>query len=168
VTASDQSTGQGDVVVAITSDDHWAHAYTDEGSALAEKTFGRPGEDGDIHFFDATGRSLTPVYGSGGELTGFRDSAGPADPEAVRRRLRAVIAYAHDFLREQPTDADASIDGSDLSVEQAEQQLPDLDGGSLDDDLRRARSLLGPHPMAEQLQNRGSFLHNLLVHGLRT
>jgi hypothetical protein len=171
VTESEHSTSSTDAVgvIAVSRDDHWAHAYEDERAAVAESAFGRPGQDpSDTDFFDGSGRSLTPELGPGGELTALRGGDSPADPEAVRQRLRAVIAYAGDYLHQQQADVGEALAGHGLSADQAAQELPDLDGGSLSEDLRRARSLFGPHPMAQELQNRGSFLHNLFVHGLRT
>jgi hypothetical protein len=171
VTASEESTGTDSMVgvIAISRDDHWAHAYEDEASAVAETGLGHPGQDrADIEFFDGTGRRLTPEYGSAGRLTALRSTDSAADPDAVQRRLRAVVAYAGDYLSQQPADVDAALERQGLSADQARQQLPDLEGGSLDEDLRRARSLFGPHPMAKELQNRGSFWHNLFVHGMRT
>jgi hypothetical protein len=171
VTASEESTEVNTMVgvIAISKDDHWAHAYEDERSAAAETGLGRPGQDrADVEFFDASGRSLTPEYGPEGALTGLRSSDSPADPDAVQQRLRAVVAYAGDYLSQQPAEVGEALEHQGLSADQARQQLPDLQGGSLDEDLRRARSLFGPHPMDGQLQHHAGFLHNLLVHGMRT
>jgi hypothetical protein len=169
VTASEQSTGSNDIVIAISRDDHWAHAYEDERTALGVRTFGRSGQEpSDVEFFDVSGRTLTPEYGPAGELSGLQAGNSPADPDTVQRRLRAVIAYAGDYLRQQRAEAGAASDDLAPKLDTAEQQLPDLEGGSLADDLRRVRTLLGPHPMDGDLQNRGSFFHNLFVHGMRT
>jgi hypothetical protein len=169
VTASEQPTGSNDIVIAISRDDHWAHAYEDERTALGVRTFGRSGQDpSEIEFFDLSGRSLTPGFGPDGELTELQPSSSPADPETVQRRLRAVVAYAGDYLRQQRAEAGAAADELGPKLDTAEQQLPDLEGGSLAEDLRHVRTLLGPHPMEGDLQNRGSFFHNLFVHGLRT
>jgi hypothetical protein len=169
VTASEQPTGSNDIVIAISRDDHWAHAYEDERTALGVRTFGRSGQDpSEIEFFDLSGRSLTPGFGPDGELTELQPSSSPADPDTVQRRLRAVVAYAGDYLSQQPAEVGEVLQQRGLSVEQAREQLPDLEGGSLEEDLRRARSLFGPHPMDGDLQNRGSVWHNLFVHGMRT
>jgi hypothetical protein len=171
VTASEQSTGSNGTVgvLAISRDDQWAHVYEDERAAVGVSTFGRSGQDpSDIEFFDGTGRSLTPEYGPDGELTGLRPSSSPTDPEAVQRRLRAVIAYAGDYLRQQRADAGDASDDLAPKFDTAERQLPELEGGSLAEDLKHVRTILGPHPMDGDLQNRGSFFHNLFVHGMRT
>jgi hypothetical protein len=171
VTASEESTEVNSMVgvIAISKDDRWAHAYEDEGSAVAETGLGRPGQDrADVEFFDGSGRSLTPEYGAEGRLTALRSSDAPADPDALQQRLRAVVAYAGEYLSQQPAEVGEALEHEGLSADQARQQLPDLEGGSLAEDLRRARSLFGPHPMDKDLQNRGSFWHNLFVHGMRT
>jgi hypothetical protein len=170
VTAPDPSMGSNGAVgvLAISRDDEWAHAYEDERSAVAETAFGRSGQSpGDIDFFDGSGRALTPVYGSDGVLTGLETGSSEADPEAVRQRLRAVLGYAGAYLRERPPDVEAALSDAGLDVDEALARVPHTSGDSLAEDLRQARSLFGPHPMDSDLQNRGSFLHNLFVHGLR-
>jgi hypothetical protein len=171
VTGPDASTGSLGVVgvVAISTDDEWAHAYEDEHSAVAESGFGRPDHSpGDIDFFDGSGRPLTPVLGPDGTLSRLGATSAAADPDAVRRRLRAVLGHAAGYIQRCPPDVDAALRDAGLDVEEALARVPQPSGASLAEDLRQARSLFGPHPMDPDLQNRGSFLHNLFVHGLRT
>jgi hypothetical protein len=155
-------------VIAIAPDDRWAHAYEDQRSAVAESAFGRPGQSArDVDFFDGSGRRLTAAYDDDGRLTGLDTASAAADPEAVRRRLRAVLTFATGYLQQRPPDVDAALSEEGLDLDEALARVPQPSGDSLDEDLRQARSLFGPHPMDSDLQNRGSFLHNLFVHGGR-
>jgi hypothetical protein len=53
-----------------------------------------------------------------------------------------------------------------LTLDQELAQLPSLEGADLAKTLQLYRTILGPHSMDEELQHRGSFWHNLFVHGM--
>ena len=156
-------------VLAISRDDRWAHAYEDESSALAEGSLGAPGQAAnDIEFFDGSGRLLRPRYDGSGKLQSLEPGGDQGDPEVLRQRLRSVVGYAGDYLRQGSPEVESALSAEGLTEDAALQRLPELNGDSLADDLEEARTLFGPHPMDPDLQDRGSFWHNLFVHGLRT
>lgn len=170
--STDSASAQGATatgVLAISRDDRWAHAYEDESSAVAEGTLGAPGQAAsDIEFFDGSGSGLRPRYDGSGKLQSLEPSGEQGDPEMLRQRLRSVVGYAGDYLRQGSPVVESALASEGLTEDAALQRLPQLTGHSLADDLEQARGMLGPHPMDPDLQDRGSFWHNLFVHGLRT
>lgn len=154
-------------VIAISHDGHWAHAYEDVPAAAAERGFGGPGFAGTgVDFFDATGRRLIPEFGPQGALQNLRPAAGEAPvPEQVRDRLCTVIAYVDAAIGQGRPAVIAHLTKAGLSTDQARSRLPRLDGTDLAEALRRARPLLGPHPMDPDHQHSAGTLHNLIVHG---
>jgi hypothetical protein len=92
-----------DGIVAIATDDTFAHTYPDL-RALREDSIMAPDSDhrNDLEFFDTDGRRLLPVFGPTGILTALREAAGNPDPELLRRRLAAVLRHTENHLRTRP------------------------------------------------------------------
>ncbi|MFC6016446.1 hypothetical protein ACFP2T_09565 [Plantactinospora solaniradicis] len=92
-----------DGIVAVASDDTFAHTYPDL-RALREDPIMAPDSDhrNDLEFFDVNGRRLLPVFGPTRKLTELRESAGEADPGLLQRRLAAVVRHAANHLRAHP------------------------------------------------------------------
>jgi hypothetical protein len=98
-----ESPEAADGVLAIASDDSWAHVYLSVKDLLAERDVGGNSDHhGGMEFFDLTGRRLAPVLSPAWEIrdlvpTSYR----AADCELVQR-LHAVVRHAEAHLRRHP------------------------------------------------------------------
>ncbi|MFI9642994.1 hypothetical protein ACIG87_23565 [Micromonospora sp. NPDC051925] len=142
------SAGDDRRILLIATNDTFCHVYQNLAELLAtvdhdEKLAGA------VEFFDATGRRLHPVFAAGWRLEALDAGAAPAQPQAVRQRLTAVVAHVAQYARSHPD----VLARSRISLEQALAELPRLDGPELARDL---------DALPEHLEHdSGNWLHNL-------
>jgi hypothetical protein len=81
--------------VAVSAGNTWAHSAADV-DELAATLAGAPP---DLEFFDVDGVPQIPEYDDEGRLAKL-EPTGTADPDAVLRRIEAVVAHVVAFLEE--------------------------------------------------------------------
>ncbi|MBF9134416.1 hypothetical protein I0C86_36630 [Plantactinospora sp. S1510] len=155
-----------DGIVAVASDDTFAHAYPDL-RALREDSIMAPDSDhrNDLEFFDVNGRRLLPVFGPTGKLTELREAAGEPDPRLLQRRLTAVVHHAENHLRAHPE----LTEPFGLTPDEAIATLPRPETQNLAQTLAAFPHQERPHIRAAWWQPRtvayatpGSWFHNSL------
>ncbi len=91
-------------IVAIGSQDNFAHVYPSERAMLAENDIG--GGVGEsrfpLEFFDGEGRRLVGVYDGHWRLTRLLPTEQEGDTEALLRRLRRVVENKKETFRRRP------------------------------------------------------------------
>ncbi|MGX4655958.1 hypothetical protein ACWCHM_19915 [Micromonospora sp. SCSIO 07396] len=117
-------------IVLIAADDTFCHVYQDLSDLLSTADHGEK-LAGAVEFFDVTGRRLHPVYSADWRLEALDAGTAPAQPEAVRQRLTAVLAHVAQYVRSHPD----VLARSRITLEQALAQLPRLDGPDLPHDI---------------------------------
>jgi hypothetical protein len=118
------------------------HVYQDVPSVFAGQAIGGGGT---VEFFDTEGFRLAPVVDDQWRLTDLRVVDKDPDPGLVLARLRRAVADIEDFVHE------------------VSQALPKLDTDDLAEAAARCTPVFGHQPINT---DRGSALHNLLVHGI--
>jgi hypothetical protein len=92
-------------IVAVAQDNTWAHVYVDTASLIADRHSSGAGATGPIDFFDSAGNRLLPLFTPGWSIQGLTpevlSDGQPPDCEAVRDRLRAVIAHVQAYVLER-------------------------------------------------------------------
>ncbi len=149
-------------VIAVSADNRWAHAYAGRNDALLDESLAK--EKG-IAFFDVEGHTLVPVNGPDGRLKTLEFGDSPADPDQVRDRLHTILRRVPDVMRQRQQLIAEYLADEERTLEQVLAELPSLEGADLAQTLERYRTILGPHSMQESLQHKGSFFHNVFVHG---
>ncbi|MFG2063910.1 hypothetical protein ACGFIK_21115 [Micromonospora sp. NPDC048871] len=138
-------------ILLIANDDTFAHTYPDLRRLLEEQSDGDPLR-GAVEFFDFTGRRLVPSFDQEWRLTELQPSSEAADPEAVLRRLQAVLDHLERFLKaESEAGDDASIMGAEVMIK----ALPTLNGTLTD-----ALDKMPWHQPGKGTS--GNFLHNAM------
>ncbi|MBE1491659.1 hypothetical protein [Plantactinospora soyae] len=98
-----QREGYSGGIVAVASDDTFAHTYPDLRTMREDPIMGPDSHHrNDLEFFDVNGRRLLPVFGPTRKLTELREAAGDPDPGLLQRRLAAVVRHAENHLRAHP------------------------------------------------------------------
>jgi hypothetical protein len=92
-----------DGVLAIASDDSWAHVYRSVKEMLEEHDIGTHSDHrGGMEFFDLTGRRLAPVLGPAWELWDLVPTGHQAGACELVQRLHAVVRHAEAYVRRHP------------------------------------------------------------------
>lgn len=123
-------------IFVIAGDNTWVHIYPDASTLLNCKDTVAAGP-GPLDFFDVRGQRLGPVFGTDWTLESLEPTADEADPDAVQRRLCAVVESVRASL-EQRLALDPNPPG-DLEVALA--RLPELG----EHDLPECFALLAPN-----------------------
>ncbi|MGC4806015.1 hypothetical protein [Micromonospora sp. DT233] len=136
-------------ILLIAANDTFCHVYTNPAELL---TVGPDGEKlgGGVEFFDVTGHRLHPVFTADWRLEGLQTGTDPADPAAVRQRLKAVVNHLAQYVTAHPE----VLTRFRISLDQALAQLPDLDGPDLAHDF----DVLPDHLEHDS----GNWLHNAM------
>jgi hypothetical protein len=107
-------------IVAIASDDTFAHVYRDLPQMIEDGFGAAGGRRGGLEFFTAEGGRLVPVFGSAWQLVDLRGSGDKPDAALLGRRLAAVLEHVVAYLGKHPE----LVESSGLTIEEAIAQLP--------------------------------------------
>ena len=88
-------------VLAIATDDTWAHVYDSVALMLNERNIGVEHRGG-MEFFDGSGRRLAPVFSPTWELQDLALTGDESGPCELLQRLHAVVRHAESYIRRHP------------------------------------------------------------------
>ncbi|MDG4782146.1 hypothetical protein O7614_21020 [Micromonospora sp. WMMD961] len=144
-------------IVAIASDDTFAHAYPDVRQMIADGLGDTDTRRGALEFFDPAGARLVPVFGPAWQLVDLQDSGDDPDADRVRQRLTAVVDHVAAYLRKHPD----VVEAAGLTLDEAISQLP----RPAEQNLAKVLTLF-PHRIDDggtiQPFSRGGYFHNSL------
>ncbi|WFE53248.1 hypothetical protein [Micromonospora sp. WMMD1155] len=144
-------------IVAIASDDTYAHVYSDVRHMIEDGFGDTDTRRGPLEFFNAAGSQLVPVFGPTWQLVDLQDSRDAPDADRLRQRLAAVLDHVAAYLRKHPE----FVEASGLTLDEALLQLP----RPAEQDLAHVLALF-PHDLDDgktvQPLSRGGWFHNSL------
>ncbi len=152
-------------IVAIGSQDNFAHVYPSEQAMLAEDDIG--GGVGEsrfpLEFFDGEGRRLVGVYDRHWRLTRLLPTTQRGDDTQLLRRLRRVVENKKEMFRRRPDVVALYGLTPDEAIELLEESSGRLD--TISSALEAFAAAPGPRAGTRGRENDpGGWLHRLLHH----